>query len=519
MNLHSSQSSGARPARRAGAATSSDAPRSARPGIPMFEAKWTEELIPLRSRVRKRRFARAALLVGAGAWLAIRVLNAVVGANIPEPSSFVSPLGLLLPWRWRVWQWLGIAAQDGDASVEQSGSSWLPAMLTAATCLVVSTVAPTVVGFAIMPGQQRVMELVRRALSNSFVRERGWASSPAAQRVLRGAEEHLHQRENMQRRLRARLGDASVELVPWVLRTPDGVDLEAAVLVGSGTPACTDVNAAASRAGQTPSSQSLSHDDTRTVAVLLNGNAQLWQTLNPSELASYARVVDAVVLVNYRGFGSSGGTMDMLGAVTDAAAAVQFASSGLGASVHNVVLVGHSIGGGLAGEVAEYYGPRGLSVCFDRTFTSIAAEAFALAAKLLGWTDVSVVGALARRPDADWWMRGGAAALEWLLEWPVGWNINPAAHLERVAGHVWMLWSQADAVIPAGARLRSAHLRGPGTVGPHGGVLQEEAVSIELTGGALRGDAHNAPLFGGDISSHLAQVQYALQRAALWRRN
>ena len=77
----------------------------------------------------------------------------------------------------------------------------------------------------------------------------------------------------------------------------------------------------------------------------------------------------AVLCFDYRGYGRSDGRPSETGVTDDARAARKWLASRCGIPEHDVILVGHSLGGGIATDLAAKDGARGLVLW--NTFTSL----------------------------------------------------------------------------------------------------------------------------------------------------
>lgn len=107
----------------------------------------------------------------------------------------------------------------------------------------------------------------------------------------------------------------------------------------------------------------------RAVVLFLHGN-----TGNVTYFKNYARLfrekLNAAVLVfDYRGYGKSEGTPSEVGVLDDARAARRWLAGRCGVRESDVVLVGHSLGGGVAVDLAARDGARALVLW--STFTSL----------------------------------------------------------------------------------------------------------------------------------------------------
>lgn len=115
------------------------------------------------------------------------------------------------------------------------------------------------------------------------------------------------------------------------------------------------------------------HAEPKGHALLLHGNAG-----NVTLLAETLRVLNrrhnlAVLALDYRGFGKSEGTPSEQGLYQDARAARQWLATKEGIAETDVILMGVSIGGAVAVDLAAQDGARGLVL--SNTFTSLPSAA------------------------------------------------------------------------------------------------------------------------------------------------
>jgi fermentation-respiration switch protein FrsA (DUF1100 family) len=105
------------------------------------------------------------------------------------------------------------------------------------------------------------------------------------------------------------------------------------------------------------------------LVVFAHGNAELidfW----PEMLGPYRERGLAVLLVEYRGYGRSGGTPSAAGIVEDFESATREAMRRTGVSEDGLIYHGRSLGGGFAAQLATRIEPAGLVL--ESTFTSAA---------------------------------------------------------------------------------------------------------------------------------------------------
>ena len=82
----------------------------------------------------------------------------------------------------------------------------------------------------------------------------------------------------------------------------------------------------------------------------------------------------SVLVFDYRGYGRSDGTPSEAGVLADARAARHWLAVHTGVAEGDIVLVGHSLGGGVAVDLAAHDGARGLVL--ENTFTSLPGVAW-----------------------------------------------------------------------------------------------------------------------------------------------
>jgi len=113
----------------------------------------------------------------------------------------------------------------------------------------------------------------------------------------------------------------------------------------------------------------LEHPDPRAQVLVCYGNGD-----NVASIASYLgglrdRLQISVLAFDYRGYGRSAGRPHEVGVLSDAHAAQQFLSQRAECDVTDVVLLGRSLGGAVAVDLAVRNGARALIL--ERTFTSL----------------------------------------------------------------------------------------------------------------------------------------------------
>ena len=122
----------------------------------------------------------------------------------------------------------------------------------------------------------------------------------------------------------------------------------------------------------------------RGTVLLMHGNAgNISHRLG--YLTMFNRLGYSVLLFDYRGYGKSGGNPDEEGTYRDAEAAWQHLTEARGLKARDIVIVGESLGGGVATWLAVKYPPRALVLA--STFTSVPD----LGAQLYPWLPVRLL--------------------------------------------------------------------------------------------------------------------------------
>jgi uncharacterized protein len=127
--------------------------------------------------------------------------------------------------------------------------------------------------------------------------------------------------------------------------------------------------------------------DARGAVLLLHGNAgNISHRLG--YLTMFNRLGYSVLLFDYRGYGKSGGNPDEEGTYRDAEAAWQHLTEARKLPAREIVVVGESLGGGVATWLALKYPPRALVLA--STFTSVPD----LGAQIYPWLPVRLLARL-----------------------------------------------------------------------------------------------------------------------------
>jgi pimeloyl-ACP methyl ester carboxylesterase len=113
--------------------------------------------------------------------------------------------------------------------------------------------------------------------------------------------------------------------------------------------------------------------------VYFGGNAEVWESLRECQRMLAQGCV--VLAANYPGVGDSAGHCTASGMVLTGAACVDFAMRHMGFRQSEIVLFGHSIGGGVACELVKHF--PGCHLIADRTFGRLADVAATIMCKMV----------------------------------------------------------------------------------------------------------------------------------------
>jgi fermentation-respiration switch protein FrsA (DUF1100 family) len=136
----------------------------------------------------------------------------------------------------------------------------------------------------------------------------------------------------------------------------------------------------------------------RAVILYAHGNGGNVTSLRPA-LRFFPELLQASILVfDYRGYGRSEGAPSEKGILADARAARRWLARRAGVAEKDIVLLGRSLGGGVAVDLAAREGARGLIL--ENTFTSVPDVAVSHAGGLpVGWLFSTRLDSLARIRD------------------------------------------------------------------------------------------------------------------------
>lgn len=171
------------------------------------------------------------------------------------------------------------------------------------------------------------------------------------------------------------------------------------------------------------------HPQPRGVALFCHGNAGNVTTWSDTLQVLNERHRLAVMTFDYRGYGRNAGTPSESGILQDARAARRWVAERTGVSESDVILIGQSLGGAVAVDLASQDGARALVLA--RTFTSL--------------------------PDV------GASHVPWLLpHWNMTMRMDSLSKIRQYPGPILISHGDADEVIPfAQAEALFAAAQGP----------------------------------------------------------
>jgi len=166
--------------------------------------------------------------------------------------------------------------------------------------------------------------------------------------------------------------------------------------------------------------------ETPVTMIYFNGNGENF-AMNLTGLSDLANQLKVNLLVfNYRGTFPSQGSASKEGLILDGDAAYQYVRS-LGIEDKHIILNGHSLGGGIASEVAAMH--PDVNLCHERSFSKLSTEIHML---MGGGVFGKIISVLAQC---------------------LGWELNSVDNWNKVIGRKWVITSEQDGVIRKGARL------------------------------------------------------------------
>jgi hypothetical protein len=163
-----------------------------------------------------------------------------------------------------------------------------------------------------------------------------------------------------------------------------------------------------------------------------NSEAEFTITDSLSNISKYIKRGYNVVLFNYRGVAKSQGEATRQGLILDGETVYQYVRNRLHVPLDEINLLGHSVGGAIAGAVGAMH-PR-VTFLPDRPFSTLAEEV-----RVIFGQKSPLLGALASMC---------IRLLDWNLDTVTAWN--------RVKGKKWLVYHPDDPVIPYTASLHFA---------------------------------------------------------------
>lgn len=159
----------------------------------------------------------------------------------------------------------------------------------------------------------------------------------------------------------------------------------------------------------------VAHSRPRGVVLFCHGNAGNVATWSETLRVLNERHRLAVMSFDYRGYGRSAGKPSELGILQDARAARRWVATRTGVTESDVILMGQSLGGAVAVDLASRDGARALVLA--RTFTSL--------------------------PDV------GASHMPWLLpDWNMTMQMDSLSKIRQYPGPVLISHGDADEIVP-----------------------------------------------------------------------
>jgi hypothetical protein len=256
----------------------------------------------------------------------------------------------------------------------------------------------------------------------------------------------------------------------------------------------------------------------RGVVLYLGGNGEHAALSALPAADAWEALGYGVMVSDYRGVSSAAAAATRDGLVLDALTALSFllapsAQGGLALPPHRVLVVGHSLGGGVGVEAVALCATPGVTVLSDRSFGRLTDAAVCLlfppsllpppaaggggggAGRRLGGGAAAAPAPPAPAPD-DSGLQGYAARTVFraVMRWCVGWEYDSAALWPLLPAHTKVLvYAPNDGVIKFPASLAAAVTGGGG-----GAALPSEAVGclckMDVLGPAEDGKyAHNRP--------------------------
>ena len=143
-----------------------------------------------------------------------------------------------------------------------------------------------------------------------------------------------------------------------------------------------------------------------------------------SNISDFVALGYNVVLFNYRGVGKSEGRATRDGLILDGDSILQYVLKRCRVPEEQVILFGHSLGGGVATQVAALHSK--VNLCHVRSFASLEKEVRVIFGRIAPWMGIAAAKIV--------------TALSWVLD--------TAAKWDQVKGRKWIVYHPEDPVIP-----------------------------------------------------------------------
>lgn len=167
----------------------------------------------------------------------------------------------------------------------------------------------------------------------------------------------------------------------------------------------------------------------RTV-ILFNGNGVRYEQYGGDsflfDIESWKKNGWNVVIFNYRGVGQSKGIATRDGLILDGDTVFQHVRDQFNVSEDKILLHGHSLGGGIASEVAAKH--PNVNYCNDRSFSSLSKQVKVMFGN-------GIIGSIASK----------------VLTY-FGWEYKARDNWDKINGKKFSIYHEKDSVIPEGAR-------------------------------------------------------------------
>eukprot|EP00298_Acanthocystis_sp_HF-20_P028043 c6539_g1_i1.p1 GENE.c6539_g1_i1~~c6539_g1_i1.p1 ORF type:complete len:464 (-),score=130.05 c6539_g1_i1:48-1439(-) len=175
------------------------------------------------------------------------------------------------------------------------------------------------------------------------------------------------------------------------------------------------------------------------VAILFNSNNDCWEC-KYEEIKMFLRNNISVLVFNYRCVGKSSGFVSRNGLVFDGEACFQYISSNFNVPNNYIILVGSSLGGAIATEVASFH--KGVVLVNDRSFSTLSLETAYFVTQLFGKDYHKPSGRIL----------GEICSTLLCLS---GWEINALKSWNSVQSPKIILYHPKDEMIPIEAQLKT----------------------------------------------------------------